>query len=73
MAFTFKLGNPTDKVQPGICRVPEWLEEHLASVSAEFDKTELGNVDISLIRGEVFDYNEQCRLFGVRSVLSLLN
>lgn len=67
MAFTFKLGNPTDKVGLNVCRVPEWLEEHLTQVSSDFDEKELGNVDISLIKEEPFGergdhHNHEVRL-----------
>jgi len=64
MAFTFKLGNPTDEVKSDICRVPAWLEESISMVHSEYDESVLGNVDTSLIRTEPFNYAENSRAFG---------
>jgi hypothetical protein len=65
MAFRFKLGDPSQKSGAGVCQVPQWLEEHLSQVSSEFDANTLGQVDISLIRGEPFNYSEHSEAYGV--------
>ncbi|KAI6191197.1 hypothetical protein M3Y97_00201700 [Aphelenchoides bicaudatus] len=64
MAFTFKLANPGEKIGPNVCLVPQWLEEHLSQVSSEFDEETLGNVSITAIQGDPYNYSENVETYG---------